>query len=251
MSDGVRYRATIAYVGTFFHGWQRQKNADRTVQAAVERALGRTAGAPVTVHAAGRTDTGVHADGQVAHFDLEADLAPRRLHRGANALLPWDARLLEVARAAPEFQARRDAVWKEYLYRWSRAEVIPPGEALFVAPISAHADTARMAAAAELLPGERDFGIFAVRRPEEESGVRNLHFVGLEERGDEIRALFRGDGFLRGMIRSICGVLADVGRARAPAERVAELLATGNRRLLSPKAKACGLTLVRVHYEDR
>ena len=248
MSNGVRYRATIAYVGTFFHGWQRQKNADRTVQAAVEKALGRIAGGPVTVHAAGRTDTGVHADGQVAHFDLKTDLSSLRLREGANALLPWDVRLLDIAKAPRKFHARRDAVWKEYLYRWSRADVIRPSEALFVAPIAGRADAARMAEAAKLLPGDRDFGVFAVRRPHEESGVRNLHFVVLEERGDELCALFRGEGFLRGMIRSICGVLADVGRGKAPVERMAQLLATGDRSLLSPKAQACGLTLVRVSY---
>jgi tRNA pseudouridine38-40 synthase len=248
LKEPHRYRATIAYVGTFFHGWQRQKNADRTVQAAVEKALGRIAGGPVTVHAAGRTDLGVHAEGQVAHFDLEAELPPPGLREGANALLPWDAKLLELARAAPGFHARRNTLWKEYLYRWSRAEMIRPSEALFVAPIAGRADAARMAQAARLLPGGRDFGVFAVGRPEGESGVRNLHSVTIEERGDEIRALFRGDGFLRGMVRSICGVLADVGRGKAPVERVAELLSTGDRSLLSPKAAACGLTLLRVSY---
>ncbi len=246
----MRYRATVAYVGTFFHGWQRQKNADRTVQAAVEKALGRMAGGPVTAHAAGRTDTGVHADGQVVHFDLEPELEPLRLREGANALLPWDAKMLDAAAAKPEFHARRDASWKEYLYRWSRAEVLRPSEALFVAPIARRADVARMAEAAKVLPGGHDFGVFAVRRAEGESGVRRLISVGLEERDDEIRALFRGEAFLRGMVRSICGVLADVGRGKAPVERIAELLSTSDRRLLSPKADACGLTLLRVSYGD-
>ena len=248
MNEPHRYRATLAYVGTFFHGWQRQKNADRTVQAVVEKALGQIAGGPVTAHAAGRTDTGVHAEGQVVHFDIEAELTSPALREGANALLPWDAKLLELARAAPGFHARRNTMWKEYLYRWSRAEMIRPSEALFVAPIAGRADAARMTQAARLLQGSRDFGVFAVRRPEGESGVRNLHSVTIEERGDEIHALFRGDGFLRGMVRSICGVLADVGRGKAPVERVAELLSTGDRRLLSPKADACGLCLVRVEY---
>ena len=249
LSHARRYRATLAYVGTFFHGWQRQKNAERTVQAVVEKALTKIAGAPVTVHASGRTDMGVHADGQVVHFDLGGTLAPERLRDGANALLPWDVKLLTVAQAAPGFHARRDAAWKEYLYRWSRAEVVAPRDALFVAPLAGRAEAAPMARAAKLLPGERDFGIFAVRLLKGESGVRNLQSVTIEERGEEIWARLCGDGFLRGMVRSICGVLADVGRGTVPAERVAELLETGDRRLLSKKAEACGLSLVRVHYD--
>lgn len=248
MSAPVRYRAVVSYVGTHFHGWQVQRNTARTVQAVLERALERAAGRPVRAQAAGRTDAGVHADGQVVHFDLPAGRDPVRVRDAVNALLPWDAKLLEVAMASNDFHARRDALWKEYVYRWSRAPVIPPRDSLFVAPISHRADAARVAAAAEWLAGERDFGVFAVRRGSAESSVRRLHSVSIEEAGAEIRVLFRGDAFLRGMIRSICGVLADVGRGKAPPERIAELLKTGNRRLLATKAPACGLTLLRVHY---
>ena len=106
-----------------------------------------------------------------------------------------------------------------------------------------------MRAAAAALPGERDFGVFGVRLPAGESSARRLHFVRVEESGDEIRALFRGDAFLRGMVRSICGVLAAIARGKAPPDRIAELLETGDRRLLSSKAPALGLTLVSVHYE--
>jgi tRNA pseudouridine38-40 synthase len=245
-----RYRATAAYVGTFFHGWQRQRHSIRTVQAVVEEALARIDGRPVIVHAAGRTDTGVHADGQVLHFDLASGLDAGRVREGASGLLPWDVKLLEVEAAHTEFHSRRDAAWKEYVYRWSRSEVIAPKDALFVAPIPRRAGAALMAEAARHLPGKRDFGVFAVRTPEGESGVRHLHAVTVEETGPEIRAVFRGDGFLRGMVRSICGVLADVARGKAPVGRIAELLETDDRSLLSPKAEACGLTLTRVHYPD-
>jgi len=246
----VRYRASLAYVGTHFAGWQIQQNAPRTVQAVLEAALGRIAGGRVRATAAGRTDRGVHADGQVVHFDLPRELEDTRVRDASNGLLPWDARLLEVRRAAEGFHARRDAAWKEYLYRWSRAPVISPREALFVAPITSRADPARMAEAARALPGRRDFRVFAVRRPSEDSGVRTLHAVSIEEKGEEIRVILRGDAFLRGMVRSICGVLADVGRGKASADRLAELLATGDRRLLAPKAEAKGLTLLRVAYEN-
>jgi tRNA pseudouridine38-40 synthase len=244
----TRYRAVVSYVGTHFHGWQFQRNAPRTVQAVLEEALARFSGDHARIVAAGRTDTGVHAEGQVVHFDLVKERNPRRIRDGVNTLLPWDARLLAVDAAHPEFHARRDAAWKEYLYRWSRAAAIAPRDALFVAEISRRADADRMREAARALPGERDFGVFGVRLPTGESSSRRLHFVRIEESGDEIRALFRGDAFLRGMIRSICGVLACVAREKAPPDRIEELLETGDRRLLSAKAPAHGLTLVRVHY---
>jgi len=240
----------LSYVGTGFHGWQRQSNAPRTVQAVLEEALGQLAGVAVRAVAAGRTDTGVHADRQVVHFDLPGEREGFRVCDSVNAHLPEDVRLLEAVPASDGFDARRDAVWKEYLYRWSRAAVIPPRDRPFVAPISQRADARRMRHAARALPGERDFGVFGVRLPAGESSVRRLHAVTIREEGDEIRALLRADGFLRGMVRSICGALADVARGKAPPGRIRDLLETGDRRLLSPKAPARGLTLVRVHYSS-
>ena len=245
----TRYRADLSYIGTDFRGWQIQANAPRTVQGVLEDALERFSGEKTRAVAAGRTDAGVHAEGQVVHFDLAGSRDPHRIRDGVNAHLPADVRLLSVAGAAPDFDARRDAAWKEYLYRWSRARVVPPRDAPYVAPISPRADPARMREAAEFLAGRRDFRVFGVRLPSNEPTERVLHFVRIEEAGDEIRALFRGEAFLRGMVRSICGVLADAARGRVPPERVRQLLETGDRALLSPKAPAYGLTLLRVYYE--
>ncbi|MCA1611523.1 MAG: tRNA pseudouridine(38-40) synthase TruA [Acidobacteria bacterium] len=246
-----RYRATVAYVGTWFNGFQFQQNAERTVQAVLEDAIRRFADeGPVRVHAAGRTDAGVHAEGQVIHFDLPAARDPLRIREGVNALLPWDVRVLDAAPAPEGFLARRDAVWREYRYRWSRAAVIPPKDALFVAAISAGAEAAPMRAAAASLRGRKDFSVFAVKGPGGRGAERRIHFADVEEAGDEIQVLIRGDAFLRGMVRSICGVLAHVARGKAPRDRIAQLLETGDRALLAPKAPARGLTLTRVHYGD-
>ena len=246
-----RYRATVAYVGTDFRGFQLQEGAareTRTVQGVLERALHAFARAHVRVHAAGRTDAGVHADGQVIQFDLPVARDVERIREGVNALLPWDVRVLDARAVSETFLARKDALWKEYLYRWSRAAVVPPKESPFVAEIAGSADAKKMRRACEALPGRRDFSVFAVRLASKESGERRLHFARVEEEGEEIRALFRGDAFLRGMVRSICGVLAQIGRGKAPVERMLELLETGNRDLLPAKAAAKGLTLVRVAY---
>ncbi len=251
MSHPTRYRATIAYVGTAFHGWQRQKNAPRTVQAALEEALERLARVPVRVEGASRTDAGVHADGQVAHFDLPRRRDPRAVREAVNGRLPEDVRVLAVEEVAPDFHARFDASCKEYVYRWSRAEVIAPRDRPFVARISPRADLERLREAARVVPGERDFRVFAVAPRADESTVRNLHSITVREDGAELEALFRGDGFLRGMVRSICGVLSDMARGRVPPDRMARLLETGDRRLLCHKAAAQGLTLCRVFYEPK
>lgn len=257
MTDGPRYRARVAYLGTFFHGWQIQKNAPRTVQAVLEAALSAFDGAAVRVVAAGRTDAGVHADGQVVHFDLTRKRDPERLLEGVNALLPWDVRVTDAEEAVPGFHARRSAVWKEYLYRWSTERILLPKDSLVLAPIFAQADVGRMRDAARRLAGEKDFGVFGVqlarktRMDDAASTSRRLHFVRVEARGSEIRALFRGDAFLRGMVRSMCGLLADVGRGRMAPDRADALLATGDRALLSQKAPAHGLTLLRVAYPAR
>ncbi len=192
MSHSQRYRATVAYVGTRFHGWQVQKNAARTVQGVLEEAVARLARAPVRIEGAGRTDAGVHADGQVVHFDLPRLREPGIVRDAVNGRLPEDVRVLEVSLAAADFHARFDARWKEYLYRWSRADVIPPRDAPFVATISRRADAARMRAAAAALPGRRDFSVFAVKLARGDSGVRSLEALTIEESGDELRALFRG-----------------------------------------------------------
>lgn len=245
-----RYRAVLAYVGTGFHGWQLQENASRTVQAVLEEALAALAGAPVRARAAGRTDTGVHADGQVVDFELPRARDAASVRDAVNRFLPSDARLLDVVSAPAGFDARRDAIWKEYLYRWSRAPVVAPRDAPFVCRISAAADAGRMRRASEALAGTHDFRVFSVRSAGRESTVRTLHFVRIEEQGAEIVALFRGDAFLRGMVRAVSGTLADVARGRLPEDRCARLLATGDRTLLAPKAPAHGLTLVRVAYPD-
>jgi tRNA pseudouridine38-40 synthase len=249
VTSPVRYRAVIAYVGTRFHGWQIQKNAPRTVQAALEEALGRLARERVRFEGASRTDAGVHADGQVAHFDLPRRREPRAIRDAANDALPDDVRVLAVEEADPEFHARFDARWKEYRYRWSRSAVIAPRDAPFVAPISPRADAARMREAARSVVGTRDFRVFAVGPRPDEFTVRTLHAVTIAEDGDALTATFRGDGFLRGMVRSLSGVLADVSRGRVPPDRAEELFATGDRRRLSAKAPARGLTLERVSYD--
>lgn len=244
----ARYRGKLSYVGTFFHGWQVQENTPRTVQAVVERALTDICATPVRVHAAGRTDAGVHAEGQVVHFDAP-DIAPEGLQRGVNPHLPWDVRFLEIARADPEFHARFDARAKRYLYRFGREAVIAPRDVLFWAPLSPRADAAKMAAAAAGLEGEHDFFPFSTGLAQG-STVRRIFSCQVQEDGPRVTVEIVADGFLRGMARAIAGTLADIGRGTVSPDRIPEILRRADKSLVRAKARPRGLTLAKVFYED-
>jgi len=243
----MRFRATVAYVGTFFHGWQVQENAARTVQAVLEEELDAFSGGPVRVHASGRTDAGVHADGQVVHFDAP-DRPPEGLVAWVNRRLPWDVRLLDATEAAPDFHARSDARAKRYVYRFSRERVIPPSRVLFVAPLSPRADPAAMAQAAARIEGSHDFHPFSTAGTETETTRRTVFACRIEEEGPEISISLTADGFLRGMARAIAGTIADVGRGRLRPSRIDEIFEKSDKALVADKAKPRGLTLREVFY---
>jgi len=244
----MRYRGRLAYVGTFFHGWQVQANAARTVQAAVERALAKVAGADVRVFAAGRTDAGVHADGQVVHFDASG-IGADNLLAAVNPRLPWDVKFLALDAAPEDFHARNAAAAKRYVYRFSRERVIPPREALFWAPLSTRADAGLMARAARRFEGARDFFAFSTSGTPTATTVRRVFSCEVREEGPRLLLAIVAEGFLRGMARAIAGTLADVARGHVPESLIDEIFERRDRALARPKARARGLTLERVFYE--
>ncbi|MFL6259060.1 MAG: tRNA pseudouridine(38-40) synthase TruA [Thermoanaerobaculia bacterium] len=241
------YRLTLSYRGAAYAGWQRQENAV-AVQQVVEEALERLLGQPVRAVGASRTDAGVHARGQVAHLELERDFPPRALVHGTNRFLPEDVRVLAAAMVPPGFHARKSAWGKEYLYRLSRAPVIPPLDSLFVAPAPAGLDLDRMARAASCLPGRHDFSAFALAGGSHGQPFRRIVSARWEERGDEWAFQVVGEGFLRGMVRALVGTLVEVGTGRRTPESFAGLLAGRPRGEAGPTAPAHGLVLERVLY---
>jgi tRNA pseudouridine38-40 synthase len=245
----VRVKLEIAYLGTFFEGWQVQAPRDggekpRTVQGVLEDSLkGVFGGADVRVHGAGRTDSGVHADAQVAHADLPAG-APsipfEGMRRGLNTKLPWDARVLSVSEADDDFHARYSAVGKVYVYRLRRGDTLLPHGGLVEALASEPLDVGAMRAAAARLVGTRDFAPFSITGSDPGTTVRTLRRLDVEEDGSLLVITAEGDGFLRGMVRRLVGTLRDAGRGRiAPEEAPSRP---------GPTAEARGLTLVRVRY---
>ena len=246
---GARRRLEISYLGTHFEGWQAQDVArtgsgpPRTVQLVVEEALSKMHGAPVRVHAASRTDAGVHAEGQVAHFDVPPGgplVPPEGLRRGLNTLLPWDVRVEGAAEVASAWHARFEALGKRYVYRLRRGDHLPPFEGLREALASPRLDLRAMRSAAARLVGRNDFAPFGLAGAPRRTTVRTLARLDVEERGAVVVVTAVGDGFLRGMVRRLVGTLVEVGLGRTDAGEAF--------RRPGPTAPARGLTLERVFY---
>jgi tRNA pseudouridine38-40 synthase len=242
------YRLLLSYRGAAYAGWQRQENA-LAVQQVVEEALERLLGHPVRIAGASRTDTGVHARGQVAHLELPRPFPERGLVHGVNPHLPEDVRVLAAAAMPEGFHARKHAWGKEYVYRLSRAPVISPLDALFVAPAPASLDLWRMDRATASLAGRHDFSAFALAGGSHQQPFRRIFSAHWEEEDrEELRFRVAGEGFLRGMVRALVGTLIEVGTGKRSPESFNGLLAGRPRSDAGPTAPAHGLVLERVFY---
>jgi tRNA pseudouridine38-40 synthase len=243
----MHVRATLAYVGTRYAGWQRQANAV-AVQQVVEEALAALTGERVTVVGAGRTDAGVHADGQVISFSLARDFALAGLVFGGNRHLPGDVRLLDAELAPAGFDAQRSAAAKLYRYRLERTPLVEPAKAPFVAPAPPDVALEPLSAAARALVGTHDFAAFELAGGRTRTSRRRIFAAAWEENGSELVFRIAGEGFLRGMVRSLVGTLLEVGTGKRPLEGFVALLGGARRGDAGPTAPAHGLTLERVDY---
>ena len=245
---GQRYRMTVAYDGSDYSGWQVQPDK-QTVQGKLEAALLQLTGAVVHVHSCGRTDTGVHARAQVAHFDLAARWEPRRLQRALNALVPESIRVLELRKARADFHARYDARGKEYRYSIWNAPVACPLHRRQAVHVWAPLDVAAMRRAAALLEGTLDYASFSANpRREIDGTVRTVWKLSIRKRGPLVTISAVGDGFLYKMVRSLAGHLIRVGEGAVPAEETLALLAAKARTARVETAPAHGLCLWKIHY---
>jgi len=242
-----RMMITLEYDGTDFCGWQLQAE-DRTVQAAVEEAVQRVTGRASRVTGASRTDSGVHAEGQVAHFDTDSELEAERLVPALNFYLPPDVSVLDCREVEPDFHARFSATSKLYRYRILRSGPRRPLRERFCLREWRPLDAGAMAEAAAALAGRHDFTSFASEHGETASNVRHLMRSELIEDNDELHYYAEADGFLYNMVRIIVGTLLEVGRGKIPASDVPDILAARNRKAAGPTAPPRGLALVKVKY---
>ena len=246
----MTYKLTLSYRGTDLSGWQRQPNG-RTAQQLMEEALEGLLGFAVRVVGAGRTDAGVHARGQVAHLELAEAFPERGLVFGTNARLPPDVRVISAERVPAGFHARKHASGKLYRYRMVRCRVLSPLDEPFALRVDPQLDVAAMRAAASHLPGRHSFEAFALAGGAHTSPVRTLFSAKLEEAGADLWLALEGEGFLRGMVRSIVGTLLEVGSGRRTVASFAALLAGAPRSEAGPTAPALGPVLERVDYPRR
>ena len=245
----MRFRLTIAYDGTNYAGWQIQPGKE-TVQGAIEAAIEATSGIKVKLHGSGRTDRGVHARGQVAHFDLETRMTPRSMLFALNSRLPPDIRILDVKKAPDAFHARRPAHSKEYRYVVFNGAILPPCDRLYAVQIHRPLDLERMRAGAARFVGEHDFRAFMANPQREvESTVREITSFEITKRGSFVTFKVRGNGFLYKQVRSMVGMLVRIGHGQETPEKVTEWLdGRAERTARVPSAPPQGLTLWKVWY---
>ena len=250
----MNYKLLIQYDGTDFHGWQVQES-DRTIQGELERVIATLEDAPVAVVGSGRTDAGVHAEGQIANVQLSRTFTPGKLRAAINGNLWRDIRVLHVEKANDDFHARFSASRKTYVYRIVNAPVMSPFWRRFAHHEARPLDIARMTEAARKLLGEHDFTAFASAKSNGESRVRNIMDCTLDSVWDArarsaiIEFRITANGFLRYMVRSIVGTLIEVGHGAKDSDTIHTALVTGDRSLAGKTAPANGLSLFQVDYD--
>jgi tRNA pseudouridine38-40 synthase len=239
----LRLLLTLQYLGTRYAGWQAQTNA-LAIQSVVEEVLAKMYCIPIRVEGAGRTDSGVHALAQRAHFDAPFEIPLRGLLRGMNDLLPHDIRVTAAEEIADDFHCRFRAKTKTYAYRIWNAEVMNVFEWETSAHVPQPLDVALMRDAAQALVGTHDFKAFTVLEPEVSSTVRTIQAVEVD---GTITIRITADGFLRFMVRRIAGSLIEIGRGKIDRESIRRALEPGfeEARWTAP---AKGLVLEEIRY---
>ncbi|MBT2663634.1 tRNA pseudouridine(38-40) synthase TruA [Bacillus sp. ISL-45] len=246
-----RIKCTVSYDGTSFSGYQVQPGK-RTVQGELEKALAKlNKGKSIRVSASGRTDAGVHARGQVIHFDSTLEIEPARWQIALNSLLPDDIAVSLVEHARPDFHARFDAAGKEYRYFLLLSKFRNPFKRNYAYQFQYELDLEVMREAARLLLGTHDFTSFCSAKTEVEDRVRTLQEIDIFEENGLLVFRFVGDGFLYNMVRILVGTLLEVGSGRRAADSMQQLLEDQDRTQAGKTAPGHGLYLWKVFYNDK
>jgi tRNA pseudouridine38-40 synthase len=243
----VNIKVVLEYDGSGFAGWQQQARG-RTVEAELKRALRVLTGKDHVVYAAGRTDAGAHAEGQVVNFRFEGHITPPRLVAALNARLPEDVAALSAEVVPDDFHARYSAKWRRYRYLYLDRPARPALERGRCWHVPARLDVEAMSMAARPLVGKHDWTSYCSASEPARSRVRDMRSVKVERRGDFVELELVAEGFLRGLARGIAGALAEVGRGRKPPRWVGDVLRAKDRRLAPRTAPPGGLTLMEVIY---
>ena len=243
----MNIKVVLEYDGSGFAGWQQQAHG-RTVEQELKRALRKITGEDIKVYAAGRTDAGAHAEGQVVSFQTDGRISPKKLAGALNARLPEDVSVLSAEVAPDDFHARYSARWRRYRYRYLDRPSRPALQRDRCWHVRGVLDVEAMAEAAKALVGRHDWTSFCSASEPAAGRVREMRVARVMRRGEFVELELVAEGFLRGLARSIAGALAEVGRNRRPAGWMGEVLGARDRRQAARTAPAGGLTLVEVIY---
>ena len=245
----MRHACVVEYDGSRFRGWQQQRHG-RTIQAELERALGAVADAPIALICAGRTDAGVHATGQVAHFETTAERPAHAWLMGANTHLPGDIAVRWVAPVEPSFHARYSATCRYYRYVIAEGQDRPALWRERAGWVPCRLDEHAMRTAATCLIGEHDFSAFRAAGCQARNPMRRLDAIAIARHGRWVTVDVAGNAFLHNMVRIITGTLIAVGRGDQPPEWVADVLAGRDRRRAGITAPASGLYFLGPGYPE-
>jgi tRNA pseudouridine38-40 synthase len=240
-------KLTISYDGAAYKGWQLQKNG-ATVQGKLEKAIKKVLGKEHRVHGASRTDSGVHAKGQVAHFKTASSIPVEKISPALNAALPDDIVVKKTEEVSDKFHSRFDARSKLYRYNMLSSRQRDPFEEKYAWRIPYKLNLTRMRKEAAELVGRHDFKSFQASDNRERPSVRKISMIKLRKKGKMITLDIEGDGFLYNMVRNITGTLVDIGRGYLPPGSMKEILEIRDRRKAGPTAPAKGLFLIEVKY---
>jgi tRNA pseudouridine38-40 synthase len=250
-----RIRLLISYDGTEFSGWQRQKQ-DRTIQGEIERCLTVMTRQGISLQGAGRTDRGVHAEGMVAHFDCCSQIKDLGFLTGLNSMLPDAIRIHTAATCDPSFHSRYSATGKRYQYRIFTGKIQPPHSRLYNVHITGILDYIEINECLLILEGTHDFSSFENSGSRDKTqlrgrgAVRTIYRAELRKNSDQLIFEFRGDGFLRNMIRNLMGTILEVGRGKYNAKDFRDILNAKNRSAGGTTAPPHGLFLKEVYYSN-
>lgn len=240
-------KLTLEYDGTHFFGYQTQKNR-RTIQNELEKALRQLFQKKIISHGASRTDSGVHAEGQVVHFETSSQLPIKKIQRGLNHYLPQDISVIGISEASSSFHAQYSAKWKVYEYRLLHSKHRSPLESYRAYQFPYPLNLNKMKQAARLLRGRHDFRAFESNGGRRKSGVRTIRKFEIKKRKNMISILIEADGFLYKMVRSLVGTLLEIGSGKMELSTLRKILSSKDHNLIGPTAPPQGLILKRVSY---
>ena len=242
------YKMILAYDGTRYLGWERQKHTDMTIQGKLESVLERMTGKRIEVIGCSRTDAGVHAKGMTANVKLDSGQSPEELCAYLNRYLPEDICVREVNIASERFHSRYNASGKTYCYTCYIGKEKPVFDRKYVYTVEGSLNLADMKKAAGLLTGQHDFASFCANKKMKKSTVRTIDKIELTSKEGYLYITVHGDGFLHHMVRIIVGTLLEVGWGKRTPESMTELLAAKDRAKAGVTAPAQGLCLISVDY---